>query len=279
MTSMDRIHRNYHALCKSTMSEKFNLKWNDFQTNVSKSFGLLRNEDYLHDVTLISEDFKHIQAHKLVLTACSDFFKNILKETKQSQPLLCLDGVNFIDLQNVLDYVYLGEVRILQEDLDRFLLVAQKLKLEGLMADGNDDTENFHNEQTIYKDDIPFENDVVKNAMLFRETDTNIINKTIKRHQSKPIQKESKVVIPVNWSQDNQTIDIMEKVDENISRNADKTNTCKICGKLSRPGEGIGNMKRHVETHFEGLTYTCNICEKTFRSSNSLKSHQSHQHK
>ena len=111
------------------MGEKFNLKWNDFQSNVSKSFGLFRNETYLHDVTLVSEDFKHIPAHKLVLSACSEYFRNIFKQTnKQSQTLLCLDGVNTEDLQNVLDYVYEGEVKIHQENLDRFLSVAQKSK-------------------------------------------------------------------------------------------------------------------------------------------------------
>ena len=158
-----------HSLKSSTttMSEKFNLKWNDFHTNVSRSFGHFRNEDYLHDVTLISEDFKHIPAHKLVLSACSEFFKNILKETKQTQPLLCLDGVNTIDLQNVLDYVYLGEVRILQEDLDRFLSVAQRLKLEGLISDGNDEMENVHSNRNNYMGEESFENSVKENLEAF----------------------------------------------------------------------------------------------------------------
>ena len=133
------------------MSEKFNLKWNDFHTNVSKSFGLFRNESYLHDVTLVSDDFKQIPAHKLVLSACSEYFRNILKETKQHQPLLCLDGVNSEDIRNVLDYVYDGEVRILQEDLDRFLNIAQKFKLEGLIG-GEPDQEQkeryFDNQET-----------------------------------------------------------------------------------------------------------------------------------
>ena len=97
------------------MSEKFNLKWNDFQSNASKSFRLFRNETYLHDVTLVSDDFKQIPAHKLVLSATSEYFKNILQQTKQSQPLICLDGVNSDDLQNVLDYVYDGEVKIHQD--------------------------------------------------------------------------------------------------------------------------------------------------------------------
>ena len=54
------------------MSEKFCLKWNDFDSNVSKSFGKLRNEEYLHDVTLVGDDYTQLAAHKLVLSACSE---------------------------------------------------------------------------------------------------------------------------------------------------------------------------------------------------------------
>ena len=71
------------SIYKYQKMEKFNLKWNDFQVNVSKSFGLFRNESYLHDVTLVSDDYKHIPAHKLVLSASSEYFRNILQETKQ----------------------------------------------------------------------------------------------------------------------------------------------------------------------------------------------------
>ena len=49
------------------MAEKFCLKWNDFHSNVSKSFGMFRNEDYLHDVTLVSDDHLQVSAHKLVV--------------------------------------------------------------------------------------------------------------------------------------------------------------------------------------------------------------------
>ena len=36
--------------------EKFCLKWNDFQANVSKSFKFLRKENDFYDVTLVSDD-------------------------------------------------------------------------------------------------------------------------------------------------------------------------------------------------------------------------------
>ena len=84
------------------MGEKFCLKWNDFQTNVSKSFGILRNEEYLHDVTLVCDDNSQVSAHKLVLSACSDFFKTIFRNNSHPNPLLCLEGVSSQELRNIL---------------------------------------------------------------------------------------------------------------------------------------------------------------------------------
>merc|ERR1712126_3020 len=112
------------------MTEKFSLKWNDFHSNVSRSFNLVRNEEYLHDVTLVSDDHNKVSAHKLVLSASSEYFRNIFKNISHSHPLLCLDGVSSEDLENIMDYIYNGEAQIYQDHLDRFLEVAQKLKLQ-----------------------------------------------------------------------------------------------------------------------------------------------------
>ena len=107
------------------MSERFSLKWNDFQSVVSQSFSLLREEADFYDVTLVSDDHTQISAHKLVLSAFSDFFKFILRKNPRSNPLLHLSGVEGF----VLDYIYQGEVQIFQNDLDNVLEVAQKLKI------------------------------------------------------------------------------------------------------------------------------------------------------
>merc|ERR1712126_796650 len=94
---------------QTRMSEKFCLKWNDLQTNIGKSFKSLRHDDDLFDVTLVSDDHNQVSAHKLVLSACSEYFKNIFKTNKHSHPLLCLEGVNSEELNDVLDYIYNGE--------------------------------------------------------------------------------------------------------------------------------------------------------------------------
>ena len=111
------------------MSEKFSLKWNDFQSVVSQSFSVLRREEDFFDVTLVSDDEVQISAHKLVLSACSSFFKSILKRNSHSHPLLYLSGVDSKSLGLVLDYIYNGEVQIYQHELDNFLQVSQKLKI------------------------------------------------------------------------------------------------------------------------------------------------------
>ena len=93
------------------MSEKFSLKWNDFQSNISKTFGSVRTEEYLCDVTLVSDDSRQVSAHKLVLSACSEYFKDIFrKNQKHNHLLLCLDGITSNDLTNVLDYIYNGHI-------------------------------------------------------------------------------------------------------------------------------------------------------------------------
>ena len=92
------------------MSEKFNLTWNDFQTNLTHSFSKLRTDTDFADVTLISDDQEQVQAHRVVLSSCSVFFENIFKKNKGEKHLsLYLCDIQTEDLKNVLDYIYNGQ--------------------------------------------------------------------------------------------------------------------------------------------------------------------------
>lgn len=119
------------------MSEKFSLKWNDYQSNWNRSLSELRNDSDLADVTLISDDKVKFSAHKVVLSSCSNMFKFILKGHNQSSPLLYVGEVSSVNLGFILDYIYYGEVNIFQDQLDSFLQIAQKLELEGLLDVNN----------------------------------------------------------------------------------------------------------------------------------------------
>ena len=120
-----------------TQSEKFCLKWNDFDKNVSSSFKLLREEKDFFNVSLVCEDSGQMEAHKVVLAACSPFFKEILRRNPHQHPLIYLKGVKFSDLGSILNFMYLGEANVAQEDLDKFLAVAEELQVKGLTQEGN----------------------------------------------------------------------------------------------------------------------------------------------
>ena len=119
------------------MSEKFSLKWNDFETNWKRSLSQLRTDNDLADVTIITDDKVKFKAHKILLSSCSETFKFILKEFNQAQSILYLNGVNSVNLRFILDYIYYSEVNLFQEQLDSFVQSAEKLEIQGLVGYGH----------------------------------------------------------------------------------------------------------------------------------------------
>ena len=112
-------------------SEKFSLRWNDFESNIRSSIGELRSAEDFVDVTLVCEN-EQINAHKVIISACSPFFRNILTRNPHKNPLVYLKGVHLSDMQSVLDFMYHGEVSVSQENLNKFLSVAEDLEVKGL---------------------------------------------------------------------------------------------------------------------------------------------------
>ena len=111
--------------------EKFCLRWNDFETNVSQAFRELREEKDFFDVTLACED-EQVSAHKVILSACSPLFRGILRKNPHQHPLLYLKGVKYQEMLAVLNFMYMGEVNVAQDDLNSFLAVAEELRVKGL---------------------------------------------------------------------------------------------------------------------------------------------------
>jgi len=116
-------------------SEKFCLRWNDFERNISSAFRDIRDEKEFFDVTIACED-EQLQAHKVILSACSPFFRSVLRRnqpaSQQGSLVLYLKGVTYRDMESVLNFMYHGEVNVAQDDLNSFLAVAEELRVKGL---------------------------------------------------------------------------------------------------------------------------------------------------
>ena len=124
-------------------SEKICLNLNDFQQNVTKSFKYMRDDSDFCDVTLASEDNQQIKAHKVILAAGSTFFMEIVKSYKHFYPLIYMRGMRAKDLLAIVDFIYLGEANIYQEDLEDFFALAIELKLNGFSENEENYEESF----------------------------------------------------------------------------------------------------------------------------------------
>jgi len=134
-------------------SEKFCLRWNDFESNISTAFRELRNDKDFFDVTLACNG-EQLQAHKVILSACSPLFRNILRQNPHQHPLLYLKGVKYSDLQSVLNFMYHGEVNVAQEELNSFLAVAEELSVKGLTQNQSSQSKKESSDSYVSKPQV-----------------------------------------------------------------------------------------------------------------------------
>ena len=247
------------------MSEKFSLKWNDYQSNWNKAVNDLQKDTDFADVTLISDDKVKFSAHKIVLSSCSSMFKFILKGNTHGNSMLFLAGVSSINLGFILDYIYQGEVNLYQEQLDSFLESAQKLEIEGLLGGGNEDNVDgvkYQNDETVQLETftaepatdgslIKMDSMAQKHRRQFRAAQTDVAKLDVGSMTSEEVEEKRK--------------ELYQRIDGGWS--------CLACAYTSTSIRS-SQIRLHVETHIDGLSYTCDMCNKEFRSRYKLYDHK-----
>ncbi|XP_076169857.1 uncharacterized protein LOC143147964 [Ptiloglossa arizonensis] len=112
--------------------QQFCLRWHNFQNTLLSSLPKLLDGGYLTDVTL-SAGGRHIHAHKIILSACSYYFKELFKDLSSLQhPVIVLPGMEYANLFALVTFMYNGEVNIYQEQLPALLAMADTLHIRGL---------------------------------------------------------------------------------------------------------------------------------------------------
>ncbi|KAG8232827.1 hypothetical protein J437_LFUL013367, partial [Ladona fulva] len=123
--------------------QQYSLRWSDFHASLASSFRRLRDDEDFVDVTLAC-DGRSFTAHKVVLSACSPYFRRLLKANPCQHPIVILRDVKQRDLEALLRFMYNGEVQIGQDQLSGFLATAQMLEVRGL-AEVPSNSKEHHN--------------------------------------------------------------------------------------------------------------------------------------
>ena len=160
-----------------------------------------------------------------------------------------------------MNFLYHGEANVFQENLDSFLAISEELQLNGLMGKTDEEVKYFE------ADENP------QPSLLFPAFDA--VSKISKRQRPKG-EEYGALSIPGNFSGgldelEDRVRSMMEKSQNKIANGLQLAHRCKVCGK-----EGMGaNIKDHIEAnHLEGIIIPCNLCDKTFRSRNSFRTHK-----
>ena len=134
--------------------DSLNLNWKAFPEHLKLMSKELYEEDRYSDITLISDDQFQFKAHKIILSACSPVFRNIIDYNPTQNSLIYLRGVQSQELEPILQFMYLGEGNLSYERIGVFLKVAKDLQVKEININAELETEedNFDNKRETIED-------------------------------------------------------------------------------------------------------------------------------
>merc|ERR1719186_677508 len=258
-------------------SELYNLSWNNFLTSTSNTFRNLLSDQYFCDVN------KQVKAHKVILSACSPFFKNILIKNPHQHPLIYLKGISSEDFQAIIKFMYLGQVEFSHEYLNDFMSAAKELEVSGL-ADSENKEKKFSEDEWYAGEEKAWTQDKEESEHLNqKKTDEDFINSSYENEvttmmtilEDEVLTTSSKSNFPCN------KCEYQAKTKSNLnvhirSKHLGVSYQCDVCQKSFTQR---GNLNIHKDSVHEKKVYSCNVCEAKFSAPTNLSAHKSKYHK
>ena len=231
------------------------------------------------DVTLVTDDKQQMRAHRNILSACSQVFKNILQmDFDKTNPVIYLRGIQHAEMESILQFIYLGNTRIHEERLNEFFMVSKNLEIKQLLMAINDQTSsgeasNEH-ETNVVEDKDPAQ--IFINNFSNVEQQTQTSTRQIKRNN---VAEKGVLISEENTYSCNQCD--QQFTHQNILTHHIKfihegfKYACKQCDYQSkRPSD----LAVHIQSIHEGVKYACNQCDYQATTQSSLTSHTKKKH-
>lgn len=256
--------------------ENYRLAWNLFTSFTVETFKASLEDNKFTDVSLLCDDGKQIEAHKIILANASSFFEKILIENPHQNPLLILSGISHQSLMTIIKFIYLGDAQIPQADLDHFLTTAKYLKIKGLndILPVEQDKEEMGELQLDFdeiKTEIPEEHE--HQPFILKEEGQNKENleyiQATAEHEQIDYQENE-------YEQQNFSIvgaESFNTFETNEINHKEKTKTWYFCPFCDYKASSSVSIKYHKQTVHEGVRFNCDLCDAFFTRKESLKTH------
>ena len=226
---------------------------------------LLSSGDFA-DVTIMCEDLRPLRTHKFILNSCSPVFRNILdSNSHNTNPIIYLRGIHGREMESVLEYMYLGEVKMSQEKMDDFLKVALDLKVKDISKS----REQQKNDDNVKKT-AEEENNIEKNVEASESLDTSHVQNRVLN----PVKFENYDIHACNFCKRKFTLE--KSLKRHIESTHEKSMYC--CNHCPLSFTDANKLNSHLQSEHEGMKYVCADCQETFCSQVGLKIHMKRAH-
>ena len=254
------------------MSGTFNLSHDQFDSMAKDTLrGLVTDEDFT-DVTLACQGDKYIKAHKVILGSYSSVFKKIILNIEHHNPVIYLKGVQYEELKSIINFVYLGETKVKQENFAAFMEIAREFEIKGLALNIEEQKEDDNRSMYDTKDDTvkSIELGEIDNTCLDDLKSGRLLLQEYIVKSEKVVKGTNQPVSHSNSKVENVQQETQDSSDNKIEEKSRKEFSCTECGKTCSEKS---NLTKHVQSMHEGIVYPCTQCDHKAKQTAHLKSH------
>ena len=118
---------------KMMREKRSSYKWTNQSERTAEIWSQLFTSNKFTDVTLVCNDQQTIQAHRLILSACSPIFNKILDQNSSSNPWIYLRGIDYEEMKAIIQFIYLGTVTMEDNKVNEFFEIAEDLEIASII--------------------------------------------------------------------------------------------------------------------------------------------------
>ena len=126
--------------------------WEEHHDKTKESWRQLFESNKFTDVTLVCGDQKTIEAHRLILSACSPVFAKILDQNTSAHPWIYLRGIDYEELKSIIEFIYLGASSLESSKVNEFFEIAADLEVSSITK-SQESARRLFNKETTQEED------------------------------------------------------------------------------------------------------------------------------
>ena len=243
-----------------------------FYENQTRYYNELLESQEMSDITLACDGYE-VGAHKTIISASSQFFREVIRKSKHVNPYIYLKGVSKETLETMIKFIYVGEATARTDNLENLVEAGNELKIFGIMEDPLATLNCGSNKKEKKMKSV----DKKYNAVHSKQNDTDLSDNSaadfvkMEQYELELEEEDESKDESARWLKE-----IKKRITVHTDDSGNEIHMCNVC---NREFSNLRYTKLHIETHLEGFSHKCKFCDVVKRTKKSLWYHKSKYHK